>query len=150
MLKFINDNLMEFVNTMDSYASEINRFPAKDFPAFLDSHYNGGLGYMEMGVETYNKIPTSFKRNTAYKLSKVNPWKAGKIFQNSKGFMTEAGKAVGKFGKISTVLSTTAGAVDLLEDGNVKTSTAVNMGLLAVGLAFPATAPFILAYGVLD
>ncbi|WP_187478185.1 hypothetical protein [Amniculibacterium sp. G2-70] len=38
----------------------------------------------------------------------------------------------------------------LLDDGNVKTSTAVNLGLLTVGLAFPVTAPFVLAYGVLD
>ncbi|MGU9940275.1 hypothetical protein ACNFNZ_17050 [Empedobacter brevis] len=116
----------------------------------IDKHFNGGLGYTEVAIKGYNKIPNHIKRHYSYKLSKFIDVKPGKIFQNSKAFVNKAGKVAGKLGKVSTALSVASGAVDVFDDGQVKTSTAVNMTLLAVGLAFPGTAPFILAYGVLD
>lgn len=118
--------------------------------AFTEKNFNGGLGYTDVAVKGYNRIPNDFKRKMAYELSKITNMKSGKIYQNSKAFMSKAGKVAGKLGKLSTTLSVVAGAADLLDDGNVKTSTAVNLGLLTVGLAFPVTAPFVLAYGVLD
>ena len=146
--KSLGDGFMEFTNDVDSFAKEINSFPAKDFPAFLDTHFNGGLRYMEMAVKSYNKIPNSFKRNIAYKLSKITPLKAGEVFQKTKGFMNRTGKIAGKLGKASTALSLVAAGFDVLDNGHIKTSTIANSVLLGVELAFPVTAPFILAYGV--
>jgi hypothetical protein len=50
----------------------------------------------------------------------------------------------------ANILSAAAIAYDVLDDGHVKTSSLVNGGLMAVGLLIPVTAPFVVAYGILD
>ncbi|WP_176764916.1 DUF6443 domain-containing protein [Chryseobacterium taihuense] len=139
-----------FTNSVNSYAKGINNYPMIDFPSFLEKHYNGGLGYTEVAVKAYQRIPNDVKRHYAYKLSKVTPWKSGKIYQNSKAFMNKAGRLAGKFGKASTALSVVAIGMDIADDGHIKTSSLLNGGLLAAGLFIPGAAPFILAYGILD
>ncbi|SDG66321.1 RHS repeat domain-containing protein, partial [Epilithonimonas hungarica] len=140
----------EFVYNTDSFFDGVVNYPAIDFPGFLDKYYNGNLGYLEMAVKTYNKVPNVTKRAVAYNLSKMTPFKSGKIFQGTKAFMSKAGKVAGKLGKVSTALSMIAIGADIADDGNVKTSSLLNGGLLAVGIFIPGAAPFILAYGVLD
>lgn len=137
-------------NNIDSFSDRLIKTTVGEAIAFTEKNFNGGLGYTDVAVKGYNRIPNDFKHKMAYELSKITNMKSGKIYQNSKAFMSKAGKVAGKLGKLSTTLSVVAGAADLLDDGNVKTSTAVNLGLLTVGLAFPVTAPFVLAYGVLD
>ncbi|WP_395093596.1 RHS repeat-associated core domain-containing protein [Vaginella massiliensis] len=116
----------------------------------VERNFNGILDYTEVGVKGYKKIPHHVKRHYAYKLSKFTDIKSGEIYQKTKGFVNKTGKFVTKAGNYGNVASVAVGVVDVLDDGNIKASTVVNMSLLAVGLAFPVTAPFILAYGVLD
>ncbi|KPE48926.1 hypothetical protein AOB46_22760, partial [Chryseobacterium indologenes] len=146
----VGNSLMGFVEKVDSYAKAINEFPAVEFPGLLEKHYNGALGYLEMGVKTYNKIPNDFKRKVAFKLSKILPKRPGEIFQSTKNFMTKTGKFASKLGKASTALSFVAAGFDVLDDGKVSSSTILNVGLLTVGLVVPVTAPFIFAYGLAD
>lgn len=147
--KFVNWTI-GVSNKIDSISDRIIKTTVGEAIAFTEKNFNGGLGYTDVAVRGYNRIPNDFKRKMAYELSKMTNMKSGKTYQKSKAFMNKTGKIVGKLGKLSTVLSVVAGAADLLDDGNVKTSTAVNGVLLGVGLAFPVTAPFVLAYGVLD
>lgn len=121
-----------------------------DALGFVDKHFNGGLGYTGVAVNAYNKIPNGFKRHYAYELSKKTGWKSGKIFQNTKGFVNGTGKLVSRLGTAGTVLSGAVITYDLLDDGNLKSSSIINGALLGVGLAFPVTAPFIIGYGILD
>jgi RHS repeat-associated protein len=117
---------------------------------FIEKHFNGGLGFTGVAVNAYDKIPNKIKRHYAYKLSKATGWKSGKIFQNTKAFAKEIGKSIPKAAKKASYLSGAAIAYDLLDDGNLKSSSVVNGTLLTIGLAFPVTAPFIIGYGILD
>lgn len=83
-------------------------------------------------------------------LSKKTGFKSGKIFQNTKGFVNGTGNFISKLGNAGSVLSGGAIAFDLLDDGNLKSSSILNGALLGVGLAFPVTAPLIIGYGILD
>jgi RHS repeat-associated protein len=120
------------------------------FVGFVDKHFNGGLGYTGVAVKAYNGIPNNVKRHYAHKLSKSTGWKSGKIFQNTKSFVNGTGKFASRLGPASSVLSGVVITYDLLDDGSLKSSSIVNGTLLAAGLIFPATAPFIIGYGILD
>lgn len=147
--KFVNWTL-GVSNNIDSFSDRIINTTVGEAIAFTEKNFNGGLGYTEVAVKGYNRIPNDFKRKMAYKLSKIINMKSGKIYQSSKAFMNNVGKIAGKLGRLSTALSVLAIGADVVDDGKLKTSSAVNGVLLGVGLAFPVTAPFVLAYGVVD
>ena len=121
-----------------------------DVLGLVDKHFNGGLGYIGVAVNAYNKIPNDFKRHYAHEISKKTGWKSGKIFQNTKGFVNGSGKLVSRLGTTGSILSGAVITYDLLDDGNLRSSSIINGALLGVGLAFPVTAPFIIGYGILD
>jgi hypothetical protein len=83
-------------------------------------------------------------------LSKITGCKSGEFFQTLKGFVYHTGKYVSKLGTAGSALSGAAIGYDLLDDGNLKSSSILNGALLGVGLVFPVTAPFIIGYGILD
>jgi len=117
---------------------------------FVEKNFNGELGYLGVAVKGFQNIPNDLKRDAAYKLSKLVNIKSGRIFQRTKGFVNGAGKVAKKLGPIGTGLSILSIGYDIADDGQVKTSSLINGGLLTVGLIFPVTAPFIVAYGILD
>lgn len=121
-----------------------------DALGLVDKHFNGGLGYTGVAVNAFNKIPNNAKRHYAHKISKGTGLKSGKIFQNTKGFVNGTGKLVTKLGTAGSVLSGAAITYDLLDDGNLRSSSIVNGALLIIGLTNPVTAPFIIGYGILD
>jgi len=55
-----------------------------------------------------------------------------------------------KAGKLGNGLVVATTVYDVLDDGNLRTSTAINATLTGVAIAFPAAAPLVLLYGVLD
>jgi len=124
--------------------------PFGDIVAGTDKHFNGSIGVASVGIIAYNRIPNDLKRKLLYETSKNINFKPGKIYQAAKSFSKSAGRVLNTAGHYGTILGVGAIAYDVMDDGQVKTSSIVNGVLIGVGLAFPVTAPFILAYGAAD
>jgi hypothetical protein len=97
-----------------------------------DSKLNSGR-YTQLNGKTGNFNDRPFKQ--------LSQW--GKA---NKGFAQN----LSRVGKLANGLVFATAAYDLLDDGNVKTSTMVNAGLMTLAITVPITAPFVLAYGILD
>ena len=152
----------EFVYSTDSFFDSVVNYPAGEALGFAEKHLNGGLGTVGMALDGYNKLPNAVKRSYAYKLSKIVPWKSGKIFQEAKALS----KTLGKTSKVLGVAGTALTAGNILYEFSsdnwdahtiVNTGTLVLTGIATFGVGVPAiaaAAPFILGgialYGLAD
>jgi len=159
--KYIGDGLMEFTNKVDNMSSSLRNYEPGDFFQDTDKHLNGGLGIAGMALDGYNKLPNALKRQYAYNLSKLSPFKSGKIFQGVKAFSKSAGKITRRLGVVGTALSVGVTAYEFGSDTwdahsviNAGMITATAIATFATAPAIVAAAPFILGgiavYGVAD
>lgn len=110
---------------------------------------NMGLIYSSIGVIGESKLKSGTYIQTNGKVGNFNDRPFNKLSQWGKVNKTFA-KNLRSIGKVGNVTTAATLAIDILDDGNIKTSTAINSVLTVVALAIPVTAPFVVAYGILD
>jgi hypothetical protein len=59
-------------------------------------------------------------------------------------------KNLAKMGKVANALTVVIVVADVMDDGNIKASTAINTALTGLAVMVPITAPLILIYGIVD
>ena len=154
VVKILNNHLIGLVNDIDGASKNLMRYQTGDFFSDADSHFNGNLGIASAAIGAYNKLPNDLKRQFAYNLSKILPFKSGKIFQGLKGFSKSAGKITGRLGVVGTVLSVGVIGQEIIS-GEWDAHTVINATLL-VGTAVasiagaPAVLTAIAVYGIAD
>lgn len=125
-----------------------NRYVSSGSMVYGSAGAYGALKYKKGTYTQLNSKTGSYRKlnvNTG-KLDLIPDKKLSTTALGAKNFHS----TLNKLGKLGTYATVAVIAVDVLDDGNIKASTAVNATLLAVAIAFPVTAPFIAVYGVVD
>ncbi len=108
-----------------------------------------GLVYSAFGVIGDNRLKSGEYKQLNGKQGNFNNKPYKKLSNWGKANKTFA-QNLSKLGGVANGLVIATAVYDALDDGNIKTSTVINVGLMALSVAVPVTAPAIIIYGVFD